>query len=124
MLRHVEKVIIVVLLGVALVVWRPLLRWHPLFTSSPAVVFNVPVFLPLVFETLKDPSLPPVWLVQVPTLTVVQINTLLAAKLPVFDKGIGPYLVQAEAEQASVQASQLLKTPRFIVQRKTYVDVY
>lgn len=117
MLRHLEKLLIVLLMVVALLLWWPLVQWQPIFASSPTVSFNVPAFKALDFTATPRqlPSLPHLSVLKTPTLTPVQVTAMRAAGLPVFAVGtewwIGPYLLASEAQIAQQQVSHSWKIP-------------
>jgi len=121
MLRHVEKVLVIVFLVIASVLWWPLLKWHRVFESSPAVVFAVPDFqsLPSVESSDHWPNLPPLRVVELSRLNVTELKTLQTSELPVFQNHqkwqIGPYLQLAEAQVVAEQVTQSLKIPVTIV---------
>lgn len=120
MRRYLKRFCMVLLLCIiAVVVWRPLLKWRHLFNSSPTIAFAVPVFTPLALVDTEKMPLSSLSAIQLPSLVPLPLQSLQQAGFPVFDDHrrlrVGPYLMRSEAIAEGQRISQLLKAPITLV---------
>ena len=116
MRRYLKRLCIVLVLTIiAVVLWRPLLKWQHLFIASPTIAFTVPVFTPLVLSQHEKVPLSSLSVIQLPPLTALPLQSLQQAGFPVFDDQqhawVGPYLTRQEATAEGQLVSQSLKVP-------------
>lgn len=117
----IEKILVIVFLVLAAVLWWPLLKWHRVFESSPAVVFKVPAYPGEALVAAHNDGLlvPSLQVVELAHLNATELKTLQQAGLAVFKNRqtwqIGPYLRTKEAEAVAAQVTHDLKIPVTIV---------
>jgi hypothetical protein len=115
--KHIERMILLVLVIIAFFLWLSLAHWQRLFNRVPDIAFAVPVFERLNFEAdaNSSPSLPHLKVIYLPGLTEEQQKILQQRGFPLFEYSgrwlLGPYLQQKEAEDTSKQVTQITHNP-------------
>lgn len=115
--QSIERLILVVLLITALLLWLPLVKWHRLFDANPQIAFSVPLFddLPLTKELEAMPALPHLVVIRLGPVAAVQTAAMQAAGYPAFvgaagpDAYVGPYLNAKQAQSTWQQMQQRFK---------------